>query len=63
MGWSISKPGMTFDLQVRHVDGNAAYIVWLAKTEDNVYEFATDTFFIEDDKIVVQSFAAKVVPQ
>ena len=59
----FSKPGMSFDLKVKEVEGKAAYIVWSATTQDNVYEYATDTFFIENEKITIQSFAAKVVPK
>ena len=59
----FSKPGMSFDLKVKEAEGKAAYIVWSATTQDNVYEYATDTFFIENEKITIQSFAAKVVPK
>jgi len=40
-----------------------AFITWSAETADNVYEFATDTFVIRDEKIVTQTFAAKVTPK
>lgn len=59
----FSKPGMSFDLQVKEAKGKGAYIVWSAITQDNVYEYATDTFVIENEKIMIQSFAAKVVPK
>lgn len=59
----FSKPGLSFDLTVKAVEGKAAYLVWSATTQDNVYEYATDTFVIEKEKITIQSFAAKVVPK
>ena len=32
---------------------------WVAETPDTSYEFATDTFVVQNGKIVAQSFAAK----
>ncbi len=57
------KPGSSFSMQHRYVDGDHAYIVWTAETADNSYEFATDTFVVRNGKIVAQSFAAKVKPK
>lgn len=59
----FSKPGMTFAMQQVSVDGEVAYIVWSAETADNVYELATDTFVVQNGKIVAQSFAAKITPK
>ncbi|MFO1314956.1 MAG: nuclear transport factor 2 family protein [Burkholderiales bacterium] len=59
----FSKPGATFRLRHRTVDGDYAYIVWSAETADNVYELVTDTFVVRDGRIAVQSFAAKLVPK
>lgn len=55
----FAKPGSSFTMQQRSIDGNHAYILWTAETADNCYEFATDTFVIRNGKIVAQSFAAK----
>lgn len=55
----FAKPGSSFTMQQRSIDGNLAYILWTAETADNCYEFATDTFVIRNGKIVAQSFAAK----
>ena len=44
------------------VDGDYAYILWTAETADNVYELATDTFVVQQGKIVAQSFTAKIRP-
>lgn len=56
----FGKPGATFELLVRKVEGEVAYIVWTAETADNIYELATDTFVIRDGKIAYQTLAAKI---
>ena len=57
----FAKPGATFSMRQQFVEGDYAYIVWTAETADNVYELGTDTFFMRDGKIAVQSFAAKTM--
>ena len=57
------KPGASFTMQQRWIDGDHAYIIWTAETADNSYEFATDTFVVRDGKIVAQSFAARIKPK
>lgn len=59
----FSKPGATFDLRHESIHGDHAYILWSAETAENRYEFATDTFVVEDGRIVAQSFAATIVPK
>lgn len=59
----FGKPGATFSMQQQFVEGDHAYILWAAETADNVYEFATDTFIVQDGKIVAQSFASKITPK
>jgi len=59
----FAKPGASFTMQQRHVEGNYAYILWAAETADNSYEFATDTFVVQNGKIIAQSFAAKITPK
>lgn len=59
----FAKPGSSFVMHQRWVEGNYAYILWSAETADNLYEAATDTFVIQDGKIVAQSFAAKITPK
>ena len=56
----FGKPGATFSLQQQHVEGDHAFILWSAQTADNVYELGTDTFYVQDGKIAVQSFAGKI---
>jgi ketosteroid isomerase-like protein len=59
----FAKPGSSFTMQSRWVDGDHAYILWTAETADNSYEFATDTFVVRNGKIIAQSFAAKIKPR
>ena len=59
----FSKPSSDFKLQQKQVDGDHAYIVWTAQTADNLYELGTDTFYVREGKIVVQSFAGKITPR
>jgi ketosteroid isomerase-like protein len=59
----FAKPGSSFTMQRRHIDGEHAYILWNAETADNLYKFATDTFVVRNGKIVAQSFAARVAPK
>jgi ketosteroid isomerase-like protein len=59
----FGKPGATFSMKQQFVEGDYAYILWAAETAENVYEVGTDTFVVRDDKIVAQSFTAKVTPK
>src|SRR6516165_9789839 len=56
----FAKPGSSFTMQLRSIEGDHAYILWTAETADNWYEFATDTFVVRNGKIIAQSFAAKI---
>jgi len=59
----FAKPGASFDMKQMSVDGEHAYIVWSAETVENIYELGTDTFFVRNGEIVVQSFAGKITPR
>ena len=59
----FAKPGSSFTMKLRCVEGDYAYIIWTAETVDSSYEFATDTFVVRSGKIIAQSFAAKVKPK
>jgi hypothetical protein len=59
----FAKPGASFTMQRRSVEGDVAHIVWTAETADNKYELGTDTFVVRDGKILAQTFAAKVTPK
>lgn len=56
----FAKPGAMFSMRQQCFEGDYAYILWSAETADNSYELATDTFVVQNGKIVAQSFAAKV---
>ena len=57
----FAKPGSSFKLKHLSIKGDYAYILWTAETADNSYDMVTDTFVVQDGKIVVQSFAAKIL--
>jgi ketosteroid isomerase-like protein len=59
----FSKPGASFSLDQRVIDGETAYITWSAETADNVYELGTDTFWIHGGKILAQTLAVKANPK
>jgi hypothetical protein len=59
----FGKPGARFELKQLSVEGDHGFILWTAETADHVYELGTDTFFVHDGKIRVQSFAGKVTPR
>lgn len=59
----FSKPGSSFELKHQSIKGDYAYILWTAETAENRYDMATDTFVIQNGKIVAQSFAAKILPK
>ena len=45
------------------IEGDVAYIWWVAEMPDNRYELGTDTFFVRHGKIAVQTFAFKPTPR
>ena len=59
----FAKPGASFDLQQQVIEGDVAYIRWVAETADNTYELGTDTFIVRDGKILTQTFAFKATPK
>ena len=59
----FAKSSATFSMKQQFVEGDYAYILWTAETEDNVYELGTDTFVARDGKIVTQSFTGKITPK
>ena len=59
----FAKPGAAFSMKQQVVEGDYAYILWTAETADNVYELGTDTFVVQDGKIVAQSFTGKITPK
>jgi hypothetical protein len=59
----FAKPGMSFEMVRQEVCGDTAYIVWKAETADNHFEVGTDTFIVQNGKIVTQTFAGKISPK
>jgi hypothetical protein len=59
----FAKPGMSFEMLQEEVDGDTAYIVWKAETADNRFELGTDTFVVQNGKIITQTFAGKISPK
>jgi ketosteroid isomerase-like protein len=59
----FAKPGASFEMLRREVDGDTAYIMWKAETADTRFELGTDTFVIRNGKIVTQTFAGKISPK
>lgn len=59
----FAKPGASFEMLRQEIDGDTAYIVWRAETADNRYELSTDTFIVQNGKIVTQTFVAKLSPK
>ena len=59
----FSKPGATFTMKQQFVEDDHAYILWTAETADNIYELGTDTFVVQNGKIVAQSFTGKTTPK
>jgi hypothetical protein len=59
----FGKSGASFHLKEQFVERSYAYILWTAETADNVYELGTDTFVVQDGKIVAQSYASKMTSQ
>jgi ketosteroid isomerase-like protein len=59
----FAKPGATFDLKQQVIEGDVAYIWWVAETPDTTFQLGTDTFFVRDGKIAVQTFAFTATPR
>jgi ketosteroid isomerase-like protein len=59
----FANPSSVFDMKLRTVEGDYAYIVWSGNTPNNIYELGSDTFVVRDGKIVMQSNVAKITPK
>lgn len=55
----FGQPDVTFEMTNMQFNGRIGYLIWTAETPDNIYELGTDTFLVEDDKIIAQTFATK----
>ncbi|WP_410766304.1 nuclear transport factor 2 family protein [Haloferax sp. DFSO60] len=56
----FAQEGAEASIDLQKVEGDIAYITWHGETPDNVYEFCTDTFVVEDGVITTQTFAGKI---
>jgi ketosteroid isomerase-like protein len=59
----FARPGVSFELLRQEVSGDTAYIVWTAETADSLFEVGTDTFIVQNGKILTQTFAGKISPK
>lgn len=59
----FSKSKMKFEIQRTSISGEYAYIRWTAQTKDNNYQAGSDTFIIQNSKIVYQTFTAHITPR
>jgi uncharacterized protein (TIGR02246 family) len=58
------KPGTyEFTLDAEHVHGDVAYIAWRASCATENVTLGTDTFVIQDGKIIAQTYTAKIEPK
>jgi ketosteroid isomerase-like protein len=58
----FAKPGASFSMRQRSVEGDYSYIVWSAETAERTKPPLT-RFVQQNGKIVAQSFAAKITPK
>ena len=56
----LDHPDAHFTVHESIVEDNIGYTTWDAESPENVYEFGTDTFLIEDDVIRYQTFGTAV---
>ena len=59
----FEKPGSAFSMKLQSVVGDCGYILWHAETPDNVYNLGTDTFVVQNGKIVAQSYTSQITPK
>ena len=59
---ALPNPGTTMTVVKSVVSKDVAYIVWTATTPTLNFKYATDTFIVQDGKIVRQTYAGDVVP-
>jgi len=57
---NILPLGSDFKISRQEVRGQTAYITWSGESKNYRFPLGTDTFFIKDGKIIVQTFAAKI---
>lgn len=53
----VLPPGCDFELSKKIINGNIAYLIWTAESDNYRIPFGTDTFIIGDGKIDTQTVA------
>jgi hypothetical protein len=56
-------PGSDHELLRQEIVGEVAYTVWRGESETFNILMGTDTFIIRDGTIVIQTFAAQIIPK
>lgn len=57
----FSQDGISTETLAMQSDGGVFLMTWRAESPDNMYEFGSDTFVVDGDKIVLMTSAAKTV--
>ncbi len=57
----VVPPGSKFELTKLVHEGDHTYIIWNSESEKYKVPFSTDTFFIKDGKIALQTLAAEII--
>lgn len=58
----LPKDSLQLEVKTEIVKGSQAYIVWSASSTKINVPFGTDSFKVEDGKIVWQALAAHIIP-
>lgn len=59
----FAKPGSSFTMKRRLVEGEYAFITWSSETADNIYELASNAFVIQNGAIRLQAVMARIRPK
>lgn len=52
-----SQEGTTIELTQQTVRDDVGFLVWNAETDETIYKFVAETFFIAEDSILYHTFA------
>lgn len=55
--------GTVFEIDIQHVEEDIAYIVWHAETPALSVPLGSDSFVVQDGKIMRQTFVAQIQPK
>ena len=53
----VLPPGCDFELSKKIINGNIAYLIWAAESDNYRIPFGTDTYILKDGKIDTQTVA------